>query len=201
MAFKDFDIRQHMPSGFQSTLGGQAFSVRGVVGVDGQQEVEKNLATMITVAVTESMNSNKVLATKLLEMSRNFVPYDQGFLFNTGRIVENNVAWRGPYGPKILTEYIVTYGGSVPENPHSVDYALLVHENPNGHDFNKHPERWPAGYPGPKQSHYLSTPAEILKPQVRPTIADAVQEAVIAAIARAKAAQAASMRPRLVKRS
>jgi len=195
MAFKEFDIKSHLPSGLASTLGGGTFAPRGIVGFDGVQEVEKNILAMNKAMVTQSTNSQKKLAEQLLEMGRNFVPYDSGDLFSTGKVTQKK-----PLGPYSVSEFIVSFGG-LSDNADNIDYAMLVHENPEGHDFNKHPERWPAGYPGPKQSHYLSTPFEILKPQMRNTVADAVQSAVMDAIMKAKASKAASMRPRLVKRS
>lgn len=200
MAFKDIDIADHLPSGYASTLNaGKLFAARGVVGVDGLEEAKENIILMMERMVQQSVGASSKLAHKLLDMAKHHVPYKTGDLFGTGKVTSAQpVGGRGAGGKFIkgtITEFIVSFGGG------SVDYALLIHENPDGKTFVQNPEGCPPEYRGSvKMSHYLSYPAEMIAKEIRPTVADAVQGAVMEAIARAKRSARTSMQPRLVKK-
>jgi hypothetical protein len=197
MAFKDFDITDHLPSGFQSTLGSGTFSVRGSVGVDGLEEVKDNLRLLIGDVVRQSTDASSSLAHKILEKAKGYVPYRTGDLFNTGKVTGSQARGgrdaMGRFTAGSLIEFFVSFGGD------GIDYALFVHENPDGMQFVQNPPNCPPQYRGePKISHYLSVAADQHASEFPSTVSNAVQEAMVAAIARAKTQ---SMRPRLVKRT
>lgn len=183
MAFKLSDIRASAP-GMGRSLG--------YVAVEGLTVVDANLEKLMGRMSEAGSLRTKVIATKVLEQAKNLVPYRDGDLFRTGKITQARNATSGRFEPREGGVFIVSFGDSSA----GVDYAMLIHENPHGWDFNQHPERFPAGYPGPKMAGYLRTPAELAKGSMVGEVKEEVQEAVVGVLQEVR-----SMRPRLVKRN
>ena len=88
-----------------------------------------------------------------------------------------------------------------------MDYALEVHENPDGHRFRQtndpeNPSPAPAEYPGPKISKYLETPADMMKVAFGDKIREAEETAIREALSAIKVTTPTfNAAPRLRKKS
>ncbi len=203
MAFKDFDVTKEFESlggtlGSSLNSGMRSMRVTGYSEVVGIEQVEENLIKLMDRMVSKSVGGTRTLAHELLHRAKGYVPYRTGGLFGTGRVVEEVHGMMGKRGPRLMSEFIVTFG----DTSAGIDYALLVHENPDGRQYVQNPEGCPPEYRDtPKISQYLTVAADEIQGKVRPTVARFVQEAVAEVLATVKRTPPpSSMAPRLVRR-
>jgi hypothetical protein len=185
MAFKTSDIQAHISSSMVARLGHAE-----IAGLD---VVKDNLMKMMREMARAGSFRTKEIADHVLEEAKNLVPYNRGALFDTGKVVGVKSLKRR--FENLELGYYISFGDPMS----GVDYALLVHENPQGWDFNQHPERWPPGYPGPKMAKYLELPADNAAGKMLGEIKEAVEQAVAGVLNEVKSG--AALRPRLVKKA
>jgi hypothetical protein len=184
MAFKASDIAAHVPK--LGKFGGAT--------VEGLTVVEENLLKLMNRMAEAGYFATQKAADRVLLGAQKVVPYKTGDLFGTGKRVQTKDAQGRFARIHNSGSFYVTFGDA------EIDYALLVHENPEGVAFKQPPES-PSPYPDPKTSHYLQWPAEIeagqflskVKEEVEPAVAEVIREV-------GTVAQPRSMTPRLIKK-
>lgn len=197
-------------SDFQNLVS--SYQPRVSVTLEGLTEVVENIGLLKGRVITASAVGGKRVAVKVLNRALEYVPYDTGALYGTGRILDMageevspddlsnySVTWarQTPRGTKLVVEWRVAFGG-MSSTGEDVDYAAIVHENPHGVTFRNG-----------KRERYLAQAADEIIPRDGVNeIAATAHEAVMKAVAEAKKTVVPSalggtrsMAPRLVKRS
>lgn len=184
MAFSIKDIRSSAP-GMGSSISR--------VSVEGLTVVDANLRKLIDRMAEAGYLRVRKVAWDVLAKAKNFVPYDEGKLFDTGKVVQARDEKTGRFASvNGAGSYYVSFG----DVSRGVDYALLVHENPGERlTFNQDTKAPPPYNEGPKISHYLKVPADEARMTMLGEVKEEVQSAVIGVLQEVK-----SMAPRLVKR-
>lgn len=183
-------------------------SARGITRMDGFQETLEAIEAGLIKTASVSAGTSKRAAHKILNIAQKHVPYDTGTLFNSGRVTDGggntigsteveHVMIKTARGYTAMIEYLVVFGDDL------ADYALFVHENVQGVTWKPGTGPYPTE---PKMDRFLATAADIVAPEITPTLAKAIHQAWVDECARQKPviaalAQPRSMAPRLVKRT
>lgn len=199
MAFDPRDIALSGPQVSISSLG--RISKMQAVSIEGLTEVEENLRTFIDQIVTAGHISMQKQANKILEHAKRLVPYDEGDLFSTGRVVKAFDPKTGRFIKLERGSFYVTFGGiSKREGGKYVDYAMIIHENPMHWQFNQEEKKskWPPQYPGPKSDHYLEIPAFVARATMLGEVSRDIEAAAQTSLQQLKPRAYSSMFPRLI---
>ena len=204
MAFTKADLAR----AFNKQLGFERYATGdNRTTVEGLTIVEDNIKQLWERMGEAGLFKTRQIAKKVLEEAKNQVPYHEGNLFGTGKITKLRDTKTGRFKTTEEGSFIVSFGG-MSETGQFVDYAMIIHENPMGWEFNqdykKH--RWPSKYPGPKKAEYLRDPAEAASRTMLGEVKEEVETEVQkfmkeVAVAKTQAAAVAPMRPRLVKKT